>query len=81
MSSAPVRAATFAELGALSAEALPPRTLLSVVTQSPRLPRTEVFYACQHTWSSGTPGILNTGLLAEPARSTTTCIPAVIVTH
>ena len=75
MSSSPGRMATFAELDALTAEVLPSRTLLSAVHP----PRTQVFYACQHTWSSGTPGILHTGLLAEPARSSTTCIPAVVV--
>jgi hypothetical protein len=66
-------------LEALSGEVLPERVLMSVIT--PLLvqgQRTEVFYACQTTHYYGTPGLLGTGLLAQEARDTMTCVPAVV---
>ncbi|MFI0451164.1 hypothetical protein [Actinomadura sp. 6N118] len=69
-------------LEALSGEVLPERVLMSVLIPSPvRGQRTEVFYACQTTHYYGTPGLLGTGLLAQEARDTTTCIPAVVHTY
>jgi hypothetical protein len=35
-------------------------------------------YACQVTSSSGTPGLLGTGLLAQPSYSSMVCVPAVV---
>ncbi|KAB2342183.1 hypothetical protein [Actinomadura rudentiformis] len=68
-------------LEALSGEVLPARVLMSVIIPSPvRGERAEVFYACQTTHYYGTPGLLGTGLLAQEARDTTTCVPAVVQT-
>ncbi|KAB2369558.1 hypothetical protein [Actinomadura montaniterrae] len=41
----------------------------------------EVAYACQYTHSTGTPGLLGTGLFAEPGYTTTTCVPVVVHHH
>ncbi|MFG2006315.1 hypothetical protein ACGFNU_44935 [Spirillospora sp. NPDC048911] len=67
------------ELDGLSAEVLPGRVLMSTITPSPVLgDRTEVFYACQTTHYYGTPGLLGIGLLAQEARTSTTCMPAAV---
>ncbi|MCP9970824.1 hypothetical protein [Actinomadura madurae] len=38
----------------------------------------DAVYACQYTHSAGTSGVLDTGLLAEPERTTVTCFPVVV---
>lgn len=68
---------TYADLDRLSGEVLPGRLLLSATGNGGDL---HAVYACQYTHSAGTSGVLGTGLLAESARTTTTCFP-VVVTH
>ncbi|TDE38698.1 hypothetical protein [Actinomadura sp. 6K520] len=75
------RTLSYAELDRLTPEILPERLLLSTA-----LPRggdgsgtTTIVYACQATYSSGTTGLLGTGLLAQPASSTLTCVPGTVV--
>jgi hypothetical protein len=77
---------SYAELDRLTAELLPRRLAMSNGAPAPGPapvyymagPSTEVFYACQMTHSPGTPGLLNTGLLAEAPYSTMTCVPGVV---
>lgn len=74
---------SYAELDqmAATAEVLPPRLALSGVSAPSAFmagPHSEVYYACQSTWSAGTGGLLNTGLLAQPAHSSMTCYPSVV---
>ncbi|MBW8482204.1 hypothetical protein [Actinomadura parmotrematis] len=68
------------ELGRLEGELLPERALMSLVPvmTGPRK-NAQVFYACQYTRQEGTPGILGTGILAQGASSSTTCVPGVVV--
>ena len=40
---------------------------------------TTVVYSCQATNSPGTTGLLGTGLLAQPAYSSMTCVPGTVV--
>ncbi|MDL4771990.1 MULTISPECIES: hypothetical protein [Thermomonosporaceae] len=69
---------SFAELDLLAGEILPERVLLSLAgPPTGDGHRTEVFYACQSTYYAGTSGLLGTGLLAEGAKTTMTCVPAV----
>ncbi|GGU99464.1 hypothetical protein GCM10010182_15540 [Actinomadura cremea] len=65
---------TYADLDRLAGEVLPQRFAMSGAGGD-----TVVFYACQATYSSGTTGVLGTGLLAQPAHSTLTCVPAAAV--
>ncbi|MQY06955.1 hypothetical protein [Actinomadura macrotermitis] len=67
------------ELDRMAGELLPERTLMSLVP-SPSGPKrdVQVFYACQSTYEEGTSGLLSTGLLAQGARTTMTCVPAVV---
>lgn len=83
---------SYAELDRLSGEVLPERTLLSTLLAGgdngskninindggSGAADSEVTYACQYTHSTGTPGLLGTGLLAEPGYTTTTCVPVVV---
>ncbi|MEU8341364.1 hypothetical protein SAMN05443665_1010109 [Actinomadura meyerae] len=66
---------TYTDLDRLCGEVLPPRLALSSGGD------TVIAYACQATYSSGTTGLLGTGLLAQPAYSTLTCVPATVVEH
>jgi hypothetical protein len=68
------------ELDRLTGEVLPDRMLMSVpaLSMGDGGRGVTVFYACQATWSGGTPGLLGTGLLAQPPNSTMTCVPAVV---
>ncbi|GAA1821134.1 MULTISPECIES: hypothetical protein [Actinomadura] len=66
---------SYDDLDQLSGEVLPPRLALSGGGD------TVVMYACQATYSAGTTGLLGTGLLAQPAHSTLTCVPATVVEH
>lgn len=68
---------TYPELDRLSGEVLPGRLLLSATGHGSD---TEVVYACQYTHDAGTAGLLGTGLLAEPERTSMVCVP-VVVTH
>ncbi|QKG22005.1 hypothetical protein [Actinomadura verrucosospora] len=84
---------SYAELDRLSGEVLPERAVLSTLltgggdNTSKNInindsgsgdPSTAVSYACQYSHSTGTPGLLGTGLLAEPGYTTTTCVPVVV---
>ncbi|QKW34456.1 hypothetical protein HUT06_10815 [Actinomadura sp. NAK00032] len=66
---------SYSDLDQLSGEVLPPRLALSSGGD------TVVMYACQATYSSGTTGLLGSGLFAQPAYSTMTCVPATVVEH
>ncbi|NEA21529.1 hypothetical protein [Actinomadura bangladeshensis] len=66
---------SYDDLDRLTGEVLPPRLALSGGGD------TVVMYACQATYSAGTTGLLGTGLLAQPAHSTLTCVPATVVEH
>ncbi|MEU8798673.1 hypothetical protein [Spirillospora sp. NPDC048819] len=66
---------TYADLDRLSGQLLPGRLLLSAVGQGGH---TEAVYACQYTHSAGTTGVLGTGLLAEPERTTAVCFPVTV---
>ncbi|OLT31752.1 hypothetical protein BJF79_00835 [Actinomadura sp. CNU-125] len=81
---------TYADLDRLTGEILPRRVALSAGMSAPGHDAagghggggdgdTVIAYACQATSSSGTTGILGTGLLAQPAHSTLTCMPAAVV--
>ena len=75
---------TYADLDRLAGEALPRRIALSVGLsadggKSAGDGDTIIAYACQATYNSGTTGVLGTGLLAQPASSTLTCMPAAVV--
>lgn len=74
---------SYGELDRLAGEVLPERALMSLIPPFfvARSDNTEVFYACQTTHQEGTSGLLGTGLLAQGARTTSTCIPAVVVTR
>ncbi|WP_018655987.1 hypothetical protein [Actinomadura flavalba] len=67
-----------AELAALSGEVLPDRLLLSVMSPAATESNTQVHYACQTTRYEGTPGLLGTGLFAQQASTTVTCVPGVV---
>ncbi|WP_131739832.1 hypothetical protein [Actinomadura roseirufa] len=72
---------TYAELERLDPDVLPRRLALSGMTAqsaSGGHDDTSVYYACQSTYSGGTSGLLGLGLLAEPPRSSLTCVPAVV---
>ena len=69
---------SYAELDRLDAEILPPRLALSA-PRGDGHGSTVVMYACQATYSPGTTGLLGTGLLAQPAHSSLTCVPATVV--
>ena len=82
MSTAQPHTVSYAELDRLSPEVLPPRLLLSTLApQGGGDGTTTITYACQATYSHGTTGLLGTGLLAQPAYSTMTCVPGTVVTH
>ncbi|MCP9954081.1 hypothetical protein LUW76_37550 [Actinomadura madurae] len=66
---------SYADLDRLSGEVLPGRLLLSAAGHGGDL---DAVYACQYTHSAGTSGVLDTGLLAEPERTTVTCFPVVV---
>ncbi|TDD92156.1 hypothetical protein E1293_01190 [Actinomadura darangshiensis] len=68
-------ALTYAELDRLSGEVLPGRLLLSAAGHGSD---TDVVYACQYDHDAGTTGLLGTGLLAEPERTSMVCIPVVV---
>jgi hypothetical protein len=69
----------YAELDRLEGEVLPGRILMSTVGAPPEHGhQATVFYACQSAYFDETPGLLETGLLAQEARSTITCVPAVV---
>ncbi|MBE1530897.1 hypothetical protein [Actinomadura algeriensis] len=75
---------TYADLDRLSGEILPRRIALSVGMSAGGEKTADdgdtiIAYACQSTYSSGTTGVLGTGLLAQPAHSTLTCVPAAVV--
>ncbi|HEU5029718.1 MAG TPA: hypothetical protein VFV01_32730 [Spirillospora sp.] len=88
---------SYAELDRLSGEVLPERAVLSTLLAGGGGDNdnkninindggsggadTEVAYACQYTHSTGTPGLLGTGLFAEPGYTTTTCVPVVVHHH
>ncbi|MFB4311577.1 hypothetical protein [Actinomadura sp. GTD37] len=67
---------SYADLDQLAGEVLPRRFALSSGGGGDQ---TVVAYACQATYSSGTTGLLGSGLLAQPAHSTLTCVPATVV--
>ncbi|MWA00642.1 hypothetical protein F8568_009675 [Actinomadura sp. LD22] len=83
---------SYAELDRLSGEVLPERAVLSTLLSGGDNGNkntnindggsggadTETSYACQYTHSTGTPGLLGTGLLAEAGYTTTTCVPVVV---
>ncbi|MEU5988358.1 hypothetical protein ABZ806_05235 [Spirillospora sp. NPDC047418] len=69
---------SYADLDRLDAEILPPRLAMSV-PRGDGHGSTVVMYACQATYSPGTTGLLGTGLLAQPAYSTLSCVPATAV--
>ncbi|MGI5326417.1 hypothetical protein [Actinomadura nitritigenes] len=83
---------SYAELDRLSGEVLPERAVLSTLLagggdngsknlnlngDGSGAADSEATYACQYTHSTGTPGLLGTGLLAESGYTTTTCVPVV----
>ena len=74
---------SYADLDRLDPEVLPGRLLLS--TAMPQGGQgsgdTTVVYACQATYSPGTPGVLGTGLLAQAPYSSLTCVPGTVVQH
>ncbi|TDC82671.1 hypothetical protein [Actinomadura sp. 7K507] len=74
-------AVSYAELDRLTPEVLPGRLLLSALAPQGGDGSTTVTYACQATYSPGTTGLLGTGLLAQPAYSTMTCVPGTVVTQ
>ncbi|MGP4027020.1 hypothetical protein [Actinomadura sp. 3N407] len=81
MTPAHTRTLSHSDLDRLAPEILPERLLLSTF-----LPHggggsgsTTVVYACQATYSPGTTGLLGTGLFAQPAYSTLTCVPGAVV--
>ncbi|MBD2894467.1 hypothetical protein ABT299_08335 [Spirillospora sp. NPDC000708] len=84
---------SYAELDRLSGEVLPERAVLSTLLAGggdngnknlnlndggSGAADSEVTYACQYTHSTGTPGLLGTGLLAESGYTTTTCVPVAV---
>ncbi|MBB4893699.1 hypothetical protein FHS39_002730 [Streptomyces olivoverticillatus] len=93
MGSAVTFAVTFEELGRISGEVLPARTVLSSVspvgTDNPMYPmlvRTEhgatVAYACQYHQEAGSPGLMAAlGLAPSSPAYTVTCVPAAISSH
>lgn len=84
-------AISYPELDRLVGDLLPRRDMLSTLVMPfgntpdappPAYPGGEheasVIYACQSSYRAGTPGLLATGLGAEPAYSTMTCMPATV---
>jgi hypothetical protein len=66
---------TYTDLDRLSGETLPGRLLLSAASGRSG---SDIAYACQYVHYSGTSGILETGLLAEPEHTTVTCVPVLL---
>ncbi|TDC56014.1 hypothetical protein E1281_09320 [Actinomadura sp. KC345] len=81
MITTPPHSVSYADLDRLTPEVLPARLLLSALAPQGGGDGTTITYACQATYSHGTTGLLGTGLLAQPAYSTMTCIPGTVVTH
>lgn len=77
------------ELDALTGEILPERTVLSVATSGMAPPGYvvhdghggSVYYACQTTSTPGSQGLIGALGLGYPPSSTTTCMPAAIISH
>lgn len=69
---------SYAELDRLDAEVLPRRLAMSALRGGDD-GSTVVMYACTASHSSGTTGLLGTGLFAQPAYSTLSCVPAAVV--
>ncbi|RKS71736.1 hypothetical protein BZB76_4543 [Actinomadura pelletieri DSM 43383] len=70
---------TYADLDRLDAEVLPQRLAMSALRGDGH-GTTVVAYACSASYSAGTTGLLGTGLFAQPAYSSMTCMPATVVT-
>ncbi|QXJ21587.1 hypothetical protein AGRA3207_002456 [Actinomadura graeca] len=76
------RTLSYADLDGLVPEVLPQRLLLSAATTTDGGGSdTTIVYACQATSSPGTTGLLGTGLFAQPAYSSLTCVPGTVVQH
>ena len=69
---------SYADLDRMSGQVLPRRLLLSAAGQAGHL---DAVYACQYTHTAGTDGVLGTGVMAEPERTTVVCFPVVVDGH
>ncbi|TMR03834.1 hypothetical protein ETD83_09535 [Actinomadura soli] len=80
MSDTNPHAFSYADLDRLVPEVLPGRLPLSTAAPlSGGGDSTTVVYACQATYSPGTTGLLGTGLFAQPAYSSLSCVPGTVV--
>lgn len=73
----------YADLDRLAPEVLPGRLLMSAAVPlgGGGHGSTTIVYACQATYSPGTTGLLGTGLFAQPAYSSMTCVPGTVVSR